>query len=154
LANGHILIADENNNRVIEVDRQQNIDWQYAPNDPTMLNGAAFASRLGNGDTLITDSNNNRVIEIDGSGKVVFSYVTTSRAGSVQNPLPTRAIRLNSGTTLISDQYNNQVIEVDPQGNIVFSYGQIGVVGRAQGQLDAPYDAKVIGQYVGLTAPQ
>jgi hypothetical protein len=32
LANGHVLIADENNNRVIEVDPTDNIVWQYATN--------------------------------------------------------------------------------------------------------------------------
>jgi outer membrane protein assembly factor BamB len=154
LTNGDILIADEGNNRVIEVNRQQQIVWQYAPNDTTKLDGAAFASRLDSGNTLITDSNNNRVIEIDASGNVVFSYVTTSRSGSMQSPLPTRAIRLSDGNTLISDQYNDQVIEVDSKGSVVFSYGQVDVVGKSPGLLNAPYDAKVIGQYVGLTSPQ
>lgn len=153
LENGDILIADENNNRVIEVNRQKQIVWQYAPNDTTLLNGAAFASRLCNGHTLITDSNNNRVIEVTSSGEVAFTYVTNTRPGSVANPLPTRAIRMCNGRTLISDQYNNQVIEIDRSGNILFSYGQIGVVGHGANQLDAPYDAKEIGDYVGITPP-
>jgi hypothetical protein len=47
LANGHILIADENNNRVIEVNRDHKIVWQYGdPTNTAILNGAAFASRL------------------------------------------------------------------------------------------------------------
>jgi hypothetical protein len=58
-----------------------------------------------------------------------------------------------NGDTLISDQYNNQVLEVDDMGNVVFSYGQIGVVGKGPGQLNAPYDAKEIGDYVGITPP-
>jgi outer membrane protein assembly factor BamB len=77
LENGHILIADENNNRAIEVNRQKQIVWQYDdPNNTSILNGAAFASRLPNGNTLITDSNNNRIIEIDPSFKTVFEYDT------------------------------------------------------------------------------
>ena len=153
LDNGDILISDENNNRVIEVNREKKIVWRYSPHDLSKLNGAAFASRLCNGHTLITDSNNNRVIEIDVAGNVVFTFVTNTRAGSLANPLPTRAIRMCDGNSLISDQYNDQVIEVDPSGNIVFSYGQIGVIGRAPGLLNAPYDAKIVGEYVGITPP-
>jgi len=154
LENGDILIADENNNRVIEVNRQYQVVWQYGnPNDTSILNGAAFASRLSNGNTLITDSNNSRVIEVDRAGNTVFTFYTNARQGSASPSLPTRAIRLSNGNTLISDQGNDQVIEVDPSGNIVFSQGQIGVIGTGFNQLNWPYDAKVIGEYVGITPP-
>ena len=33
------------------------------------------------------------------------------------------------------------------------SYGQIGVIGNGPNQLDAPYDAKEIGDFVGITPP-
>ena len=69
------------------------------------------------------------------------------------NPLPTRAVRLKNGNTLISNQFDDQVIEIDPNGNIVFSQGQIAMPGNGFNQLNAPYDAKVIGDYTGLTAP-
>lgn len=46
-----------------------------------------------------------------------------------------------------------QVIEINPKGTIVFSQGQIGVAGTSFNQLNAPYDAKVIGDFTGLTAP-
>jgi outer membrane protein assembly factor BamB len=154
LENGDILIADENNNRVIEVDRKGNIVWQYGkPTDTSILNGAAFASRLENGDTLITDSGNSRVIEVTHSGQVVWSYVTNTRPGSISSPLPTRAVRLRNGDTLISDQFNHQVIEVNHAGKIVFTQGMIGVTGTGLGQLNAPYDAKRIGDFTGLTNP-
>ena len=158
LPNGHILIADENNNRVIEVTRDHKIVWQYgSPADTTTLNGAAFASRLPNGDTLITDSNNNRIVEVTPAKKVVFTYVTTDRPGSNPAPLPTRAVRLRDGNTLISDQFNDQVIEVTPAGKIVFTQGAIDTTGNSDGngfdQLNAPYDAKVVGDYTGLTPP-
>jgi hypothetical protein len=156
LENGHILIADENNNRVIEVDQSNNaIKWQYPVTpDPKLLNGAAFASRLPNGHTLITDSNNNRIIEVDKSGNLAWSYATNARKGSIANPLPTRAVRLrDTEDTLISDQFNHQVFRVRKDGTIVWSLGTIGVSGKGLGLLNAPYDAKVIGQYVGLTPP-
>ncbi|WP_380282547.1 hypothetical protein [Kitasatospora purpeofusca] len=154
LENGHILIADENNNRVIEVDRDHNIVFQYgSPSDTTTLNGAAFASRLRNGNTLITDSNNNRIVEINAQSQVVFTYITNTRPGSIDNPLPTRAVRLRNGHTLISDQFNDQVIEIDKKSKIVFAQGSIQQDGNGFNQLNAPYDAKVIGDFTGLTPP-
>jgi hypothetical protein len=155
LANGNTLIADENNNRVIEVDMGGNIVWQYPQTpDPMMLSGAAFASRLANGNTLITDSNNNRILEVTSTFTVAWSYVTNMRAGSNATPLPTRAVRLANGDTLISDQFNHQVIEIDNAMNIVWSYGQLNMMGSMPGQLNGPYDAKVVGDFTGLTPPQ
>jgi hypothetical protein len=153
LENGHILIADESNNRVIEVTRNHSIVWSYGCATCTQLNGAAFASRLPNGHTLITDSNNNRVLEVNHDGNVVWSYSTNARQGSVSSPLPTRAVRLRNGNTLISDQYNMQVIEVTPNKKIVFTQGKIAVPGKSFDMLNGPYDAKVVGDYTGLTPP-
>jgi outer membrane protein assembly factor BamB len=154
LPSGHILIADESNNRVIEVTRSHQIVWQYgSPTTPATLNGAAFASRLPNGHTLITDSSNNRILEVTANKQVVFSYATNTRPGSIEAPNPTRAVRLANGNTLISDQFNDQVIEINPAGQIVFSQGRIHEDGNTFNRLNAPYDAKVIGDYTGLTTP-
>ena len=154
LENGHILIADESNNRVIEVTRGHQIAWTYGnPSDTTILNGPAFASRLPNGNTLIADASNNRVIEVTTGGSVTFEYDTSLRPGSAPQPLPTRAVRLVNGNTLISDQFNHQVIEINPAKVIVFSQGTVGVAGAGSTGLNAPYDAKVIGDYTGLTPP-
>jgi hypothetical protein len=76
---------------------------------------------------------------------VVLACTATASAGDHYN---------KHGNTLISDQFNDQVIEVDSTGNIVFSQGQIGVVGNGFNELNAPYDAKVVGDYSGLTAPK
>ena len=157
LTNGHILIADENNNRVIEVNHGKNIVWQYPdPTDKNKLNGAAFASRLANGNTLITDSNNNRIVEIDSNKNVVWTYSTLASGGN-SNPLPTRAVRLRNGDTLISDQFNDRVIQVRKSGStggtIVFTQGILNNPGNGSNQLNAPYDAKVVGDYTGLTKP-
>jgi len=153
LENGHILIADENNNRAIEVDRNMNIIHTYTAGNT--VSGVAFASRLGNGNTLITDSNNSRIVEVDSNDNVVWQYITNTRPGSISSPLPTRAVRLRNGNTLISDQFNDQVIEVNHEMNadIVFTEGQIGVLGSGFDELNGPYDAKVIGDFTGLTPP-
>ena len=83
--------------------------------------------------------------------------------------MPTRAIRLHNGDTLISDQFNNRVIRVNHAGVIVASYGlplaggpvdpfpfgnNVGYDPQTtQEGLYSPYDAKVVGDYTGLTAP-
>jgi len=153
LANGDVLIADENNNRVIEVNHSHQIIWQYGSPKGPQLSGAAFASRLPDGNTLITDSNHGRILIVTPLQQVVFAYVTSARPGSIAMPLPTRAVMLADGNILISDQYNDQVIEINQNKQIVFTQGKIQVDGHGFDQLNAPYDAKVIGDYTGLTPP-
>jgi hypothetical protein len=156
LENGHILIADENNNRAIEVDHEFNIIHTFTAGGT--VSGVAFGSRLKNGNTLITDSNNSRIVEVDSNDNVVWQYFTNTRPGSIRTPFPTRAVRLRNGNTLISDQFNNQVIEVNHDQNaaIVFTQGQIpgnSAPGNGFDQLNGPYDAKVVGDFTGLTRP-
>ena len=155
LENGHILIADENNNRAIEVDRVGNILAAFTAGGT--VNTVAFASRLRNGHTLLTDAGNNRIVEVDVADTVVWQYVTNTGAGSNPAPAPSRAIRLANGHTIISDQWSHRVIVVNHKKNIVASFGNISVSGygtadTSQG-LYAPYDAKVIGDFTGLTPP-
>jgi hypothetical protein len=157
LDNGNVLIADESNNRAIEV-KQSDKSIVATFTAGGTASGVAFASRLPGGNTLLTDSNNNRIVEVDGSDHVVWSYATNTQTGSNANPLPTRAVRLANGNTLISDQFNHRVIVVDPSKNLVASYGTLNVAGygtsNASQGLNAPYDAKVIGDFTGLTPPQ
>ncbi|WP_211470614.1 hypothetical protein [Collimonas humicola] len=151
LENGNILIADENNNRAIEVTTGLQIVRQFTAGGT--LSGVAFASRLPDGHTLITDSNNNRIVEVDGNDAIVWEYPTNTLAGSNANPLPTRAVRLENGNTLISDQFNNRVIEVTPAKQIVLQQGALNVAGNGFNRLNGPYDAKGIGDFTGLTPP-
>ncbi len=156
LGGGHYLIADTGNNRVIEVNKKCEILWQYGdPADTDILNGPTYACHLPHGgNTLITDSLNNRVIEVDKNSNTVFTFVTTTRPGSVVQPHPNHAVRMKKGNTLISDQFNQQVIEVNTNGTVVFFHGEIGVSGSDTNHLNAPCDAKVVGDYTGLTSPK
>jgi hypothetical protein len=158
LENGHVLISDENNDRAIEVDRKNSNAIVATFTIGGTASGVAFASRLRNGNTLITDSNNNRVVEVDATDKVVWQYATNKQAGSNATPLPTRAVRTAAGNTLISDQFNHRVIAVDSMGNIVASFGNLNVPGYSTATtmpgLNAPYDAKVVGDFTGLTPPK
>jgi hypothetical protein len=163
LANGHILISDQGNNRGLEVNRADQILKTFTAGGT--INTLAFASRLVNGDTLLTDAGNARIVEVNAKDEVVWQYFTDTDPMSVAAPLPTRAVRLSTGDTLISDQFNNRVILVNHAGDIVTSYGLPldggGAIGNnigydlesTQKGLYSPYDAKVIGDYTGLTAP-
>ncbi len=163
LQNGDVLIADENNNRAIEVTRADQIIRTFTASGT--VGAVAFASRLPDGHTLLTDAGNSRAVEVDANDAVVWQYVTNSDPSSVAAPLPTRAVRLRNGDTLISDQFNNRVIRVSQGGTIVASYGLPlaggGAIGNNVGYdlkttqkgLYSPYDAKVVGDYTGLTPP-
>jgi hypothetical protein len=180
LANGNVLIADQGNSRALEVTSADKIVKTFSAGGT--VNILAFASRLTNGDTLLTDSGNSRIVEVDANDQVVWQYFTTNTAPtdgaglmSVAAPAPTRAVRLANGDTLISDQLNNRVIRVNSSGNIVadyglplplngdaFSGGSAGILignnvgyglDTTQEGLYSPYDAKIIGDYTGLTPP-
>ena len=167
LKNGHILIADENNSRVIEVNRNDVILKTFTASGT--LGTVAFASRLKNGHTLMTDAGNSRAVEVDANDVVVWQYYTDTEPMSIPAPAPTRAIRLRSGDTLISDQFNNRVIRVKKDGKLEMQYGLPLAGGpvdpypfgnnfgynlqTTQEGLYSPYDAKVVGDYTGLTPP-
>jgi len=164
LDNGNVLIADENNNRAIEVDKNDVIKKTFTANGT--LGACAFASRLHNGNTLLTDAGNNRIVEVDENDKIVWQYVIQLQI----NALPvTRGLRLRNGNTIITTQFNNNVIIVNRENAIVGYYG-LPVTGSFQSSyyfgtnngydvrtsqlgMLAPYDAKVIGDYTGITKP-
>ncbi|MFW5939327.1 MAG: arylsulfotransferase family protein [Halolamina sp.] len=68
-----ILVADSENNRVVEYQREDGEwvqSWEWS--DPRMQ-WPRDADRLPNGNTLITDSDGGRVIEVDREGEIVWS---------------------------------------------------------------------------------
>ncbi len=162
LENGHILISDQGNSRALEVTRADKIVQTLTAGGT--INTLAFASRLENGDTLLTDAGNARIVEVDANDHVVWQYFTDTDPMSVAAPLPTRAVRLRDGDTLISDQFNNRVIRINHAGQILASYGLPLAGGAAIGNnagydlkttqkgLYSPYDAKIVGDYTGLTS--
>jgi hypothetical protein len=156
LNNGNVLIADEGNNRTIEVNKATlNIVATYTIGGTS--NAPAFASRLPDGDTLITDGGNNRVVIVNKRDQNVFEYDTDTQAGSNPNPLPSQAVQTMDGKIVISDQFNHRVIVIGKNKNIKVQYGILNVAGYGatdtQQGLNAPYGAKIIGDYTGLTQP-
>ena len=127
-----ILITDRDNHRVIEIDLNGNILWQFGEtgvpgNDLSHLKFPHNADRLPNGNTIICDSENNRILEVDSSGRVVWIF-----EGGLN--WPRDADRLPNGNTLIVDSRNGRVIEVSPEGSIVWSFTGLRL----------PYDADLL----------
>lgn len=70
---GTILVADSENNRIVEYDLQSKTAvWTYGGDD--ILLWPRDADRLPNGNTLIVDSLHDRVIEVNREGKIVWEY--------------------------------------------------------------------------------
>jgi hypothetical protein len=117
LENGHLLITDRNNDRVIEVDEAGQVAWAY-----DQLNRPHNGDRLPNGDTIIANSEENLVLEVSPGGEVVWSY-----GGGDELNWPRDADRLANGNTLITDSRHNRVIEVDPGGQVVWSFAGLAI---------------------------
>jgi hypothetical protein len=112
LENGHLLITDRNNDRVIEVDEAGAIIWSYEG-----LTRPHNGDRLPNGNTMIANSEDNEVIEVNASGEIVWTF----GSGDVLS-WPRDADRLPDGNTLITDSRHHRVVEVDPSGNTIWSF--------------------------------
>jgi hypothetical protein len=132
---GNILITDQFNNRVIEIDREGNIVWQFgggpANVGPSAIVGTNDAERVG-GLTLMSGTGipagaspacpsgcvDNRVLLVNHHGKIVWQYGTFGVTGSgpdqLSVPVQNTFLTLPNGQphVLITDQGNNRIIEV------------------------------------------
>jgi outer membrane protein assembly factor BamB len=164
----NILIADQFNNRVIEVDRHGNIVWQFGlgPDDFSAgsIIGTNDAQRVGKFTLMAgtgtpggqpeapncTNSSgcpDNRVLLVDQDGKIVWQYGKFGIAGSDPDRLnvPVQSTWLPNRHVLITDQANERIIEVDvATKRIVWQYGTTGVAGNGPNQLNNPNSAELL----------
>lgn len=118
----HVMITDQGNQRVIVVDRDKRIVWQYGTtgasgNGPNQLNNPNSAELLKNGNVLIADEGNNRVLEVTTDNTIVAQFT----AGGTLNGVAF-ASRLSNGNTLVTDSNNNRVVELSPNDAVVWEY--------------------------------
>ncbi len=161
---GNVLIADQFNNRVIELARDGHIVWHFgtgsyvagartvvAPND---------AQRVPGGLTLIAGTgappnvtgypaggaNDSRVLLVNRAGMIVWQYGKAGVTGTGPNRLntPVQATYLPGGRILITDQANARVIMVNMAKKILWQYGQTGVTGSGADQLNNPNSAELL----------
>jgi hypothetical protein len=137
---GNVLIADQFNNRVIEVTRQGDVAWSFGDGSsvpgPHSIVAPNDAERLPDGSTLMAGTGappgtepacpadgggcqDNRVLIVDSSGNIVWQYGANggvSGSGPNQLNTPAAAVLVPTKTgdhILITDQGNNRIIEVD-----------------------------------------
>ena len=115
LGNGKVLVADSDNNRVVELTHQSNGSWRpiwalYGAGGLS-LRWPRDADRLPNGDTLITDSLHKRVIEVNSAGDVVWSVGTKQ--------IPYSADRLPYGESWILNNSKGNTTATTPTNHSV-----------------------------------
>ncbi len=126
---GTVLIADQGNQRIIEVDARKNILWQYgqtgvAGAGPNQLNNPNSVEQLDEGLYLIADESNNRAIVVNRAHAILATFT----AGGTLNGVAF-ASRLPGGNILITDSNNNRVVEVTAHDQVVWAYSTNGQPG-------------------------
>jgi hypothetical protein len=114
LGDGAVLVADSENDRVVELHRTANDTWQPAWT-LSKAGGVGFhwprdADRLPNGNTLITDTHNGRLIEVNESGAINWS-TSTART-------PYEADRMPVGEPVGAPRYGDVDNVKDPNSKI------------------------------------
>ena len=163
----HFLIADQFNNRVIEVDADGKIVWHFGlgPADfsAKSIIGCNDAQRVGSltlmagtgtpgGQPEAPDCTNpngcpdDRVILVDHGGRIVWQYGHFRVPGSGPDQLntPVQNTWLPNGHVLITDQANERIIEVNLFKQVVWQYGMNGVSGNGPDQLNNPNCAELL----------
>ncbi|MFC4448954.1 hypothetical protein [Halorussus aquaticus] len=112
LADDHLLVADSEHDRVVELNRSGEVVWEFGGS--ATLNWPRDADRLPNGHTLVTDSYNDRVAEVNEDGDVVWA-VETGRLpyeadrlpgeGSSDRPTATEGGLADGGRESIVERY-------------------------------------------------
>ncbi|MBD3190298.1 MAG: hypothetical protein GF308_06625 [Candidatus Heimdallarchaeota archaeon] len=114
LSTGNIIIADSENDRIIEVDKQTKaIVWKY---DEGLL-WPRDADELADGKLLITDTFNNRIFILDKEKKEILWEFSKDIIS------PYEADELANENILISGCYSGLILEVTLKGKIVWKYG-------------------------------
>jgi len=114
LGNGAVLVADSDNDRVVELHRTESGEWEPAwvldRAGGVTLEWPRDADRIDNGNTLVTDTLNTRIFEITPNGTVVWSRQTPE--------IPYEADRLPEGERTGAQQYTANGTVVEPDGGV------------------------------------
>ena len=128
---GTLLIADRGNNRLIALDANRQVTWQYPSTTMPPPPGGfyfpddAFFIKGGTG-IISNQEDNHTIVEIGyPSGKILWQYGHPGQPGSAPGYLdqPDDAYLLKSGTITVADASNNRILFISPNGQVV---GQIG----------------------------
>ncbi len=114
LDEGAVLVADSENDRVVELHRNESTgDWEPAWSlteaGDLDLDWPRDADRLDNGNTLVTDTRNGRIFEVTSNKTVVWSHETGG--------IPYEAERLPEGERAGAERYERGAVE-GPEGDV------------------------------------
>ena len=146
LADGHIVVADIGNCRVIEIDQAKRITRQWgrtgvcADHAPRSYGSPNGDTPLPDGGLLITEIKGSRVVRLDRAGQVVFDiHVPTS--------YPSDAHLDAAGNILVVDYASpGAIVRLDRHGRVLWRYAPR----KGAGRLDHPSLAIDLGN--GLVA--
>lgn len=136
LANGHYLVAHENDGAVREYDGKGTVVWEYdvplfgrerkGGHGPEAFGNAVFSAvRLPNGNTLIGGGNGHCVLEVTPAKEIVWKLEQKDLPG-ITLAWVTRVERLPNGNTRFGNCHagpdNPQFIEVTPDKQVVWTF--------------------------------
>ncbi|MBN2010835.1 hypothetical protein JW960_15920 [candidate division KSB1 bacterium] len=117
------LIADQGNDRVIQVSQATNtVVWSYGEVD--MLDPVDVELDTQRNSALITDRSNHRIILVNFTTHDIVWQFGTGQPGNTLTTLnlPVDADLLPNGDVLIADTGNKRLLQVDPSGNVVWKF--------------------------------
>jgi len=140
LANGHVVIADIRNCRIIEVNAAKRIVRQWgrtgscSHRPPATFDNPNGDTPLRDGGLLITEIGGSRVVRLSASGRVVFDI-------HVPVAYPSDAQLDAKGNVIVVDYSNpGAILRISPRGRVLWRYGPPS----GKGRLDHPSLAIVL----------
>ena len=133
---GHLLIADRGNDRLLVIDAARNLQWQYpsaampAPPGGFYFPDDAFFFDKGTG-IISNQEDNHTIVEIGyPSGRILWQYGHPGQPGTAPGYLnqPDDAYLLKNGEITVADAMNDRILFISPRGAPL---GQIGTNGVA-----------------------
>jgi DNA-binding beta-propeller fold protein YncE len=139
LGNGHCLICDSGNARIIELDEQGNIVWHYgaAVTYRRLLSYPRSVEVTPSGGYLVADTAHDRIIEIH-DGRISERPFL----GSPGLFWPRCVRMLPSGSLLIADARNSRIAEVSADGYVLRVLSHIDLDGPHA--LEDPHDVRLL----------
>ncbi|MBC7542265.1 MAG: hypothetical protein H7338_06005 [Candidatus Sericytochromatia bacterium] len=141
---GHLLLADPERQRLVELDKKGAIFWQLQGDTlhaelRDLLKWPIDGLRLANGNTIILDMLTGRVFEVTKGGRPHWEWPQS--VAPLQEPL--RVARTEWGENFVVDRRSHCIWQINTHGDLMEGYGS-GVPGIGLGELSGPTDLQVL----------
>jgi len=128
LSNKRWLVADANNDRVIELGDDNRVLWQYGrglPHPGCTLHWPRCARRYRDGSTIIADSMNGRILVVGRNGEHLkeFREVSLPSKKKVEFRDPHDILPIKGGNLLVVDSALGLLIELNMEGEVNWVLG-------------------------------